>query len=94
MNKIVHQMIVKKIKNLSSEEILTYSKQYDISINKQQAQAISSYVKKVELDPIIQADRMKMFKKLAQITDLDTAKKAQKLFNQLIKQYGVESWFQ
>ncbi|GAA5415528.1 hypothetical protein Pryu01_00559 [Paraliobacillus ryukyuensis] len=93
MQGFVQQMIKKKLKGITSTELLHYAKQYDVVITSEQAVQIASFLHANELNPLLESDRMKMFKKLAQITDLNTAKQAQRLFNQLIKQYGVEGWF-
>lgn len=86
-------MIEKKIKNLSVSELLDYAQQYQISITTAQANHIVQFLQSTNLNPLLQTDRMKMFRALAEITDLNTAKQTQRLFNELIKQYGVEEWF-
>ncbi|CQR46865.1 hypothetical protein BN1058_01148 [Paraliobacillus sp. PM-2] len=93
MQPFVKQMIEKKIKSLSAVELLNYAEQYQISITSQQANMIVDFLHSTNLNPLSDSDRLKMFRTLAQITDLNTAKQTQRLFNQLIKQYGVEDWF-
>ncbi|MDC3415539.1 DUF2624 domain-containing protein [Aquibacillus salsiterrae] len=93
MSNIVKQMVIKKLRSITPNELLGYSKEYGISITKQQAEEITNYLSKTKLNPMEEKDRLKLFKKLAQITDLKTAQKAQKLFAKLVKEYGVESWF-
>lgn len=93
MSSFVKQMVVKKIKSITPKELLAYSKEYGINITNKQAEEITTYIRKTTLNPLDEKDRLKLFKKLAQITDLQTAQKAQKLFSKLIKEYGVESWF-
>lgn len=93
MQPFVQQMIEKKLKNISKLELLNYAKQYQINLTDIQAGKIVAFLNTTELNPLKQADRVSMLKKLAQITDLTTAQQAQKLFNQITKQYGVESWF-
>ncbi|MDL4841526.1 DUF2624 family protein [Aquibacillus rhizosphaerae] len=93
MNSFMQQMAVKKLKKISVDELLNYSKQYEIPLTKKQAQQITSYLGKTQLDPFEEKDRLQMFKKLAQLTDIKTAQKTQRLFSKLIKEYGVESWF-
>ncbi|MCT2537580.1 DUF2624 domain-containing protein [Aquibacillus koreensis] len=93
MNNIMKKTILKRLKQISVEDLLTYSKEYGITINKTQAEKITSYMSTTKLDPFEEKDRLTLYKKLAQLTDLQTAQKAQQLFNKLIKQYGVESWF-
>ncbi|UFT97797.1 DUF2624 domain-containing protein [Radiobacillus kanasensis] len=94
MSSFMKKMALKKIKAIQADELLQYSKEYNIPITEQQANDIVSYMKKTKLDPFKEKDRTMMFKKLAQITDLPTAQKGQKLFVKLIREYGVESWFE
>ncbi|WP_077621487.1 DUF2624 domain-containing protein [Sediminibacillus massiliensis] len=93
-NKMLESMVIKKIRQLSTNDLLHYSKQYDIPLTKQQADQIVATLKNETFNPLEENDRMKMFKKLAQITDVKTAQKANKLFRQLTKAYGIDSWFQ
>lgn len=93
MNNFVKQMVTKKLKEISSHELLSYSRQYQITLTKKQADNIAAYLKQNQLDPFRESDRLQMFKKLSQITDVETAKKTQKLFWVLIREYGIESWF-
>lgn len=93
MSNFIKELIRKKLKQLSSEELLHYGKQYGFSLNRSEAQDIAAYIKESSIDPFHAADREKMFKELARITNLDTAKKARLLFNELIKSYGVDYLF-
>lgn len=86
-------MMIKKIKSIKPEELRNYGEQYNITLTKKQAEEITSFLGRTNLDPVKEHDRLKLFKKLAQITNLETAQKAQKIFNKLIKEHGVESWF-
>lgn len=93
MSNIIKNMMLKKLKNITAEEIIHYSKAYHISVSNQQARAIADHLKKHEYDPTDAGDRAKMVKKLAQITDLKTAQACQKLFYKLIKDYHIEHLF-
>lgn len=93
MANIIKSMMLKKLKNITAEEILHYANAYQISISNEQAKAIANHLKKYEYDPTDAGDRAKMLKKLAQITDLKTAKACQKLFYKLIKEYNIEHLF-
>ncbi|WP_163970017.1 DUF2624 domain-containing protein [Oceanobacillus halotolerans] len=90
MSQFVKEMINKKAKTLSVKEILEYSKKYDFHINQQEAKAIATYLKQHSIDPFDPNERAQMLKELARITDIQTAKKAQKLFFEIIKSYGLE----
>lgn len=93
MNSIMQQMAIKKIKQISKKELLTYSEEYEIPITPSQADQILHYIKTKEINPFTEQGRLLMFKNIARITDISTAQQAQKLFHELIKTYGIESWF-
>lgn len=93
MQPFVKQMIEKKLRNITKAELLNYAKQYQINITNTQAEKIVAFLHKTDLNPLEKSDRVVLLKKLAQITDLETAQQAQQLFNQITKQYGVDSWF-
>ncbi|QTM99847.1 DUF2624 family protein [Sediminibacillus dalangtanensis] len=93
MNSMLKKMVLNKLKQVSTEELLHYSKQYDIPVTKTQAEKITAYLRKAEFDPFSEKERMKLFKELAKMTNVETAQKANKLFKQLTKEYGVDSWF-
>ncbi|MGP4042423.1 DUF2624 family protein [Gracilibacillus sp. D59] len=94
MNGLTKRIIISKLKKISAREIMEYASKYHISITKDQAKLISSHLQSTTYDPTIAEDRAKMLKKLAQITDIKTAKACQQLFHKMIKDYGVEDYFQ
>ncbi|ALX48102.1 DUF2624 domain-containing protein [Lentibacillus amyloliquefaciens] len=93
MSTIIKQLINKKLKQLSPDELLRYAHQYGFSIDKNQAKEITAYLRQNPINPFEPEERMKMFKELARITDERTADKAQKLFVEIIKSYGMEGLF-
>ncbi|MEW9675785.1 DUF2624 domain-containing protein [Lentibacillus sp. L22] len=93
MSTFIKDFILQKLSRLTSEELYTYSKQYGFSITNQQAKAVTKYLKTHTVDPFSADGRADMLQELAKITDLETAKKAQKLFNEIVKSYGLESLF-
>ncbi|PAV29048.1 hypothetical protein CIL05_13795 [Virgibacillus profundi] len=93
MSIFIKEMIKNKLKQLSPEEILYYGKQYGFSVTETEAQSISTYVRRNPVDPFNKNSQEKMFKQLAGITNTETAKKAQNLFYELIKTYGLEHLF-
>lgn len=94
MSIFIKEMVKVRLKNLSTNDILFYGKQYGFSLSPSQAKAIIDFLKQNTLDPFIKQDRVKMFDQLARITDMNTAQKAEKLFYGLIKSYGLEHLFQ
>lgn len=93
MQPFIQQMIEKKLKSISKQELLHYASQYQIVLTDEQASNIVNFLRHSKLNPLLENDRMEMVRKLAQLTDFNTAKQVQGLFQQLVKQYGVEEWF-
>ncbi|UOQ47432.1 DUF2624 domain-containing protein [Gracilibacillus caseinilyticus] len=94
MNGLTKRLMMNKLKNLDTNEVLKYARQYNISISPEQATSITAHLNTSNYDPTKAEDRTRMIKKLAQLTDLKTAKACQQLFQQLIKEYGLEHYFQ
>ncbi|MDO6448138.1 DUF2624 domain-containing protein [Oceanobacillus profundus] len=94
MSIFIKEMIKNKLKNLSAEELLHYSKQYGFQLTEKQAQQIAMYLRKNTRDPFNQKARQEMFKHLATITDEQTATKAEQLLYTLVQSYGLEHLFQ
>ncbi|TMN20982.1 DUF2624 family protein [Lentibacillus cibarius] len=93
MSAFIKQLVTNKLKQLSSDELLYYAHEYNFSITRKQANAITTYLQSHSIDPFSSDDRSKMFRELARITDRDTANKAQLLFQETIKAYGLEYLF-
>lgn len=93
MSNFIKELVRKKLKQLSPDELLHYGRQYGFSLSQSEAREITTYLKSNPVDPFHVADREKMFKELARITNVDTAKKARLLFNELIKSYGMDYLF-
>lgn len=89
MSQFIKGLITKKISELTPRELLYYAEQYDFSLTQEEAHNITTYIKSHPLDPFNSNDRMKMLQELTRMTNADTAKKAQKLFNELIQSYGL-----
>ncbi|MEN2765969.1 DUF2624 domain-containing protein [Ornithinibacillus xuwenensis] len=94
MSFFIKQLILNKMRQLSPEEVLEYGKKYGFSISRQQAQDIASYVRRNNINPFDKRERKKMFNDLSQITNPETANKANQLFHELIKSYGLEHLFE
>lgn len=94
MSFFIKQMIINKLRQISPKDILVYSDEYGFSINKEQANAIANYVRTKRINPFDKREREKMLRDLSEITDQHTAIKANKLFHELIKSYGLEHLFE
>ncbi|SET60943.1 Protein of unknown function [Oceanobacillus limi] len=93
MSQWIKAIVINKMKQLTTEDIYKYGREYGFSITKQEATNISDYLKKNKIDPFDKQDHKKMLQELARITDKETAKKANRLFKEMIKAYGLESLF-
>ncbi|MEC5422238.1 DUF2624 domain-containing protein [Virgibacillus sp. C22-A2] len=93
MSTFIKDLITKKLKQLTPGELLHYGKQYGFKLTQEEAQQITTYLKNNRVDPFNTGGRKIMLKELAKITDVETAKKAQKLFDKLIKSYGLDHLF-
>ncbi|GIO27562.1 DUF2624 domain-containing protein [Ornithinibacillus bavariensis] len=93
MSFFIKQIILTKMRQITSEDILKYAKEYGFNLSSEQAKEISKYVQGNRIDPFDKKERDKMLNDLSRITDPQTAKKANQLFHELIKSYGVEDLF-
>ncbi|GGJ83211.1 tRNA methyltransferase [Lentibacillus kapialis] len=93
MSAFLKQLINKKLKQLSPDELLHYAHQYNFSISRKQAEDITTYLKQHPIEPFDPEYRARMFKEIAHITDKETADKARSLFQGIIKSYGLEGFF-
>ncbi|MBP2078177.1 DUF2624 domain-containing protein [Oceanobacillus polygoni] len=94
MSIFIKEMVKNKLKHLTRDELLHYSKQYGFQLTEAQAQQIALYLRKNTLDPFNPKTRQEMFQHLAAITDEQTASKAEQLLHTLIQSYGLEHLFQ
>ena len=93
MSIFIKSLVQNKLKQLSYLDLINYGEQYGFSLTQKEAQNIIIYLKSNQIDPFDENDRIKMFDELAQITDLNTARKAQQLFYEIISSYGLEHLF-
>ncbi|WP_077327011.1 DUF2624 domain-containing protein [Virgibacillus siamensis] len=93
MSNFFKSIILNKMKHLSAHELLHYSQQYGFNIDPHQAKQIESYLRQNTVDPFSKKGRKIMYNDLAQITDSQTANKAQRLFENIIKENGLEYLF-
>ncbi|WP_237458394.1 DUF2624 domain-containing protein [Pontibacillus yanchengensis] len=90
---MIKQVVHQKLKNLTPNALIAYGQEHQIYITKEQANDIVAYLKRTDLNPLEEEDRIKALKKLAQITDPQTAQKVNRIFQQMIKDNGLSHWF-
>lgn len=93
MSHFLKDLILKRLKGLTEYELVKYAEDYGFSISQVEAKKIIHYIKNNDIDPFQSSGRMELLKELTKITDMQTAKKAQRLFNEMIKTYGLEHLF-
>lgn len=93
MSIFIKEIVKNKLKNLTTKELMQYSKQYDFHITEQQARKITNYLQSHSPDPFDSQKRKEMLVELAAITDRETAMKAQNLFEKMIHSYGLQDLF-
>ncbi|MFP7733153.1 DUF2624 domain-containing protein [Priestia aryabhattai] len=82
--KIVQQIVNKKVNNITPKELLKYSKQYNIPLTDQQAQTLVSVIRQQPVNIYNLEERRNLIKQIAQVTDRETAKRVNELFQQLM----------
>lgn len=93
MTNFIKELINQRLKQITTEELLTYAEEYHFFITKEEAESILHYFRMNSIDPFDQEDQAKFFKKLGEITNYQTARKAQNLFFTLIKKYNLGHLF-
>ncbi|MCA1039098.1 DUF2624 domain-containing protein [Bacillus infantis] len=83
--KIFENIINHKVSTITTEELLKYAKQFQISINHVQAKQIANYLKGKQVNIFQDSERSKIIKEIAKIAGPDTAREVNKLFMQFTK---------
>jgi len=94
MSGLIKEIIKNKLNQLSYEELLAQSEKFGFELTIDEAKQIISYLKRSNINPFSQHDRLIMLQALADITDQSTAQQANDLFIEVIKSYGVEHLFE
>lgn len=93
MSIFLKQLITNTLKGLSPKEVIQYGHRYGFNVSHEEANKITKFLKNHSIDPFSSVDRKNAFQELANITSPETAKKAEKLFTQLVSSYGLDSLF-
>ncbi|GFZ81779.1 hypothetical protein GCM10010978_23260 [Compostibacillus humi] len=89
MSVFIKEFVKNKLKQVTSEEILYYARQYGFHLTHAEAQEISNFLRTNTLDPFKKRERIKMMQQLAMITDPATVKKTEKLLMELVERHGL-----
>lgn len=93
MSFLLKEIVKNRLRQLTTDELLHYANQYGFSITRKQADQIVHYMQTNNVDIFSKEAAEQAYQKIAEITDLQTANKLKALFDELIKTYGLESYF-
>ncbi|WP_053367160.1 DUF2624 domain-containing protein [Bacillus sp. FJAT-27245] len=78
--KIFENIINHKINTITTDELLNYAAQFEISINRSQATKIAAYLRGRHVNIFDSSQRATIIKEVAKISGPDTAREVNKLF--------------
>ena len=82
---LIQQFINKKINNMTSKELLKYSKEYEVPITSEQADTIVTLIQGKHINIYDVQERLQLLKQIAKVTSPATAQQINTLFQKLIK---------
>jgi hypothetical protein len=77
---IFESIINHKINTITGDELLKYAKQFNISVNRPQANKIAEYLRGKNVNIFDNGQRAALIKEIAKIVGPDTAREVNKLF--------------
>lgn len=77
-------IINKKMNSITVDELLSYSQQYQVAINRNQAKEIVKLIRGKNINLFDDNERHRLLKQVARITSPEVARQLNTLFNQLI----------
>jgi len=82
---IFENIINHKIGSITTDELLKYASQFQISITKAQAEKIAGYLRGKKVNIFHDSERTELIKQIAKITNPETAREVNKLFVNFMK---------
>lgn len=83
--KIFENIINHKINQITTDELLKYAEQYNITVKREHAKKIADYLRGKQVNIFDSSQRATLIKEIAKVAGAGTAKEVNKLFLQLIK---------
>ncbi|WP_445490388.1 DUF2624 domain-containing protein [Niallia sp. 03133] len=83
--KIFENIINHKIGNITSTELLKYSKQFKVAISDEEAVKLANHLNGKKVNIFNPADRSQLIREISKITSPATAKEVNELFNLFAK---------
>ena len=80
----IQQIVNKKLNNITANELLKLSKEYQIPITEDQAQKIVSLIKGKNINIYSHIERIELIKQIAQVTSPSTAQQVNTLLQNLL----------
>ncbi|WP_342044903.1 DUF2624 domain-containing protein [Bacillus sp. OTU530] len=80
----IQQIVNKKLNNITTNELLKLSKEYQIPITEDQAQKIVSLIKGKNINIYSHIERIELIKQIAQVTSPSTAQQVNILLQNLL----------
>lgn len=85
MMNIYQQIVNKKLHNITGDELMKYSGEYNISLTPDQAKKVSALLQSKKVNVFNTSERIQLMKEVAKITGHETAKKVNQLFLEFTK---------
>ncbi|MGD6774513.1 DUF2624 domain-containing protein [Sutcliffiella horikoshii] len=85
MMNIYQQIVNKKLHNITADELMKYSGEYNISLTPDQAKKVSALLQSKKVNVFNTSERIQLMKEVAKITGHETAKKVNQLFLEFTK---------
>ncbi|MFB6465790.1 DUF2624 domain-containing protein [Cytobacillus sp. Hz8] len=82
---IFENIINYKVSTITTEELLKYAKQFNITINRKAAEQLAQYLRDNKVNIFNDAERTKFIKEIAKKVGPETAKDVNRLFIQFTK---------
>jgi hypothetical protein len=83
--KIFENIINHKINTITTDELLKYAKQYNITVKREHAKKIADYLRGKQVNIFDSTQRTVLIKEIAKVAGAQTAREVNKLFIQLTK---------
>ncbi|WP_428909148.1 DUF2624 domain-containing protein [Niallia sp. Krafla_26] len=82
---IFQKVINHKINHLTTDELLKYANQFQISISRKEASQVTGFLKGKKVDIFNDSERARLIKALERITNPQTAKEVDRLLSSFTK---------
>lgn len=85
MNPFIQQMVNYKINHLTSSELISLARQYNVVLTQEQATQILQILRAQQIDIFNNNQRMQLLKKIEKVVGRSKAQQINQIFNSFIK---------